>query len=105
MIQFGDYDGDGEVELAVQRGDTVLQIWQWLQNQPLMRHESKSSDNFGNIVGLDKFEGKRRDNILMVNYNGWIFSLLTDRTKVEKPDSDASVRHGLPHQIVLLSPN
>ena len=33
MIQFGDYDGDGEVELAVQRGDTTLQIWQWLQNR------------------------------------------------------------------------
>ena len=59
-----------------------------------MRYESKSSDNFGNIVGLDKFEGKRRDNILVMNYNGWIFSLLTDRTKIEKPDSDASTRHG-----------
>jgi len=91
-IQFGDYDGDGEVELAVQRGDTVLQIWQWLQNQPLMRYESKADENFGNLVGMHTFEGKRRENLLVLNYNGWVFSLLTDRTKIDAPDGEAPLK-------------
>ena len=55
-----------------------------------MRYESKPSDNFGNIVGLHTFEGKQRENLLVLNYNGWIFSLIPDKTKLESVAPDAS---------------
>ena len=62
MIQFGDYDGDGEVELAVQRGDTTLQIWQWLQNRgqklfQFVNFNRTCSENIFNLnSGIFRFE-------------------------------------------------
>ena len=57
QILFGDFDGDGDIELGILRQDNCIQIWQLIQNQPLLRYASKQSDNFGNITGLFPLKG------------------------------------------------
>ena len=36
-IIFGDFDGDGEVELGLLRQDNQIQVWQLFQNEPMIR--------------------------------------------------------------------
>ena len=57
QILFGDFDGDGDIELGILRQDNCIQVWQLIQNQPLLRYASKQSDNFGNITGLFPLKG------------------------------------------------
>ena len=58
QILFGDFDGDGDIELGILRQDNCIQVWQLIQNQPLLRYASKQSDNFGNITGLFPLKGR-----------------------------------------------
>jgi len=88
QILFGDFDGDGDIELGILRQDNCIQVWQLIQNQPLLRYASKQSDNFGNITGLFPLKASNRDDILVLNYTGWIFNLLTDRSKVHSLSID-----------------
>ena len=73
----------GETELGLLRQDNRFQVWQLMQSEPLLRYESKQGDNLGNVVGIHGVKSKKRDDVVMLNYTGWIFSLITDRSKVK----------------------
>lgn len=73
-IIFGDFDGNGEIDLAILRQDNKLQIWQLFQNEPVLRYESKSEDGFGKILSICVSKQKRAE-IIVVTFSGWAFQL------------------------------
>ena len=65
--------------------DNQIQIWQLFQNEPILRYQSKPSDGFGKIVNLfTSTLTKKRDQIVVSTFSGWIFYIGTDR-EAEKP--------------------
>lgn len=79
MIIFGDFDGDGEIELGVLRQDNQIQIWQLFQNEPILRYQSKAADGFGKLINIFPFNKQKRSKIIVTTFSGWIFYIGTDR--------------------------